>query len=299
MTMNLNTTSDVAADRATKMLTEVNHNLEELLLNKQIQPLIDFYDQHAVVFAEYKSAMTEQTTIEHFYTDWLSLVDISAFKKIIYEVQVFRGYLLEVGTIHLSYSHTINKAEETIYHGKYMVFWQQGNEGQWRILSEIFGSETYLTPEEVPYAKVTIKECEMSENLNVDPELWSRVNNLNEQVIKDVEAGDGDKRSRDFTDDGIYMPHFERMLVGIEQIRPYMLKTYKPENAVYVKHRYYKIVDLQTHMLVLGHFDGGWKNSESSGTFQGNMFNLRKRDEQGKWLMHRQMSVNDRGISVN
>lgn len=179
-------TPTVHVDEATEMLTKINHKIEKLFLAQQVEPLIDLYHEDAVVFAEYKPAMTEPTTINHFYITWLGTVNIGAFQKTIYEVQVFSRYLLELGTFDCSYSNTTNHPAQTIYRGKYIVFWQQDNQRQWRIVAEIFGSDTYLTAENVPYADVTVPEPKMPATLNVAPTLWTTVNRLNNQVTRDV-----------------------------------------------------------------------------------------------------------------
>ena len=128
--------------------------------------------------------------------------------------------------------------------------------------------------------------------------MMTKVRKWNEEVIRDVRTGDGNARADGFTQDGIYMPHFNSMIIGVDSIRKYMLKTYNPAAKVYVQHTYHAIYDLKEFVLVNGHFKGGWGDKDNGGTFEGNMSNLRKKGKDGKFLMHRQLANNDRGTVV-
>jgi hypothetical protein len=92
---------------------------------------------------------------------------------------------------------------------------------------------------------------------------------------------------------GIYMPHFDRMLVGMDVIRPYMLKTYRPGTLAYVKNTYREIFNLGEFVFINGQFKVGWDNARNKGSFQGNMSNLMERGKDGKLLMLCQLAHND------
>jgi ketosteroid isomerase-like protein len=88
------------------------------------------------------------------------------------------------------------------------------------------------------------------------------------------------------------MPHFDPMQVGIENLRPYMLRTYTGSSITYVKDTYFEIFDSGDFVFLSGHFDVGFGNGANKGSFEGNMSNLMKRSKDGKLLMYRQLAHN-------
>ena len=269
-----------------------NKLFNRALQNKNLDSIIDFYGNTFTFMPEYKTAIFRKDKLNVFYKDWLDLTDIINYKKDIYEVKVIDGRVLEIGTYEMDFRHESDSLRE--YNGKYMILWQDDEKGRLKIISEIFGSDIFINPESVPYSNVTVRDDTNKKPNGIGEKLKKEILKVNQAVIKAVEDGDGNTRTNGFTSDGIYMPHFGKMLVGIDSIRPYMLRTYQPEASLYVVHNYYDILDFGTYVLVNAHFKGGWGNSINGGTFEGNMSNLRKRTEDGQLLMYRQLANNDR-----
>jgi hypothetical protein len=115
-------------------------------------------------------------------------------------------------------------------------------------------------------------------------------------VLKAVASGDGNTRAEGFTKDAILLSNFDSILVGMENIRPKMLKTYTPNMSYHVKHNYNRIYDLGDYVFVVGQYKGGWGDSTNGGRFEGNMTNLLKRGKNGKLLMHRQAGNRDKRL---
>ena len=110
--------------------------------------------------------------------------------------------------------------------------------------------------------------------------------------MKAVLTGDGEARAKGFTIDGIYMPHFDPMQVGMGKLRPYMLRTYTGSSITDVKDTFHEIFDSGGFVFLSGHFEVSFDNGGNKGSFEGNMSNLMKRSKEGKLLMYRQLAHN-------
>jgi ketosteroid isomerase-like protein len=162
---------------------------------------------------------------------------------------------------------------ETYYNGKYMTMWKRDSQGKLKIISEALGSDKYIDREDMPYAAVVVEE-------------------IDKGVVNAVLTGDGEARAKEFTIDGIYMPHFDPMQVGMEQLRPYMHRTYTGSSITYVKDTYHEIFDSGDFVFLSGHFEVAFGKGAHKGSFEGNMSNLMKRGKDGKLLMYRQLAHN-------
>ncbi|HSD08111.1 hypothetical protein [Flavobacterium sp.] len=277
----------------------LNLEVENQFINEDFNSLIKHYDTELTYFPEFKPAIFSIGVLKKFYKDWFGQVRIESYKKNIFKVENFNEFILEVGTFDLKYSSSTAPKIQSRYQGKYMIIWRSTKSGKLKILSEAFGADKFIEPEDMPYSNVSVKESDISaENKTIDPALSSEIEIQNSDVIKAVVEGNGYKRSEGFTDDGIYMPHFESILSGIDIIKPYMLKTYNPGAKLYVKHHFYRIFDFGDLILINGHFDGGWGDKTNGGVFTGNMLNLLKR-EKGKLLMYCQLVNNDKKPKAN
>ncbi len=283
---------EVNTSNLTPKVKEYNKLFEQSLRNKDINSIIGIYEEKFTFMPEYKRAIFSKSRLKEFYKKWLDSVDLIHYKKQIYEIKVIDNHVLEIGSYNMEFQQRSDSIQE--YKGKYLIVWKSDRSGTLKIVSEIFGSDVFLNPKDVPYSRVSVRDNTNREPTKISSELERKILELNENVIRNVEAGDGEARAKGFAPDGIYMPHFKKMLVGMDSIKPYMLKIYQAEALIYVSHNYYDIYDFKDFVLVNGHFKGGWGDSINGGTFEGNMSNLRKRTEDGQLLMYRQLTNNDR-----
>ena len=204
-------------------------------------------------------------------------------------MEVYADHLLELGTFSFHYSSSKKPRGE--YKGNYMVIWKSDNDGKWSIMSETFGADTYIEPEVMPYADV--EKTNLTALDNVNKKLIAEVEKFDAVVLKAVATGDGKARAEGFTTDAILVSTFDSIHVGMETIRPKMLKTYTPNMSYLVKHYYNRIYDLGDYVFVAGQYKGGSGDSTKGGRFEGNMSNLLKRTKNRKLLMHRQAGNRD------
>jgi len=271
-------------------LEAINRRIGYFYLQGNADSILGFYDKAFTYLPEYKPAIYEARDLQKFYTDWFRSVHVSAYNKKIYEVENIAGYVLEMGNFSLSYS--TRPGAEIHYTGKYMTMWKRSISGEFKILSEAFGSDKYIRPEDIPYATVEVKESRTLEKNILSQKLLPEIEEFDKGVVKAVLDGDGQERANEFTKDGIYMPHFDPMQAGMDMIKPYMLKTYKPGVITSVRDTYCEIFDSGEFVFLSGHFKVGFDNGSTKGSFEGNMSNLMKRGNNGKLLMYRQLAHN-------
>ncbi|MDJ1494773.1 hypothetical protein QNI19_17675 [Cytophagaceae bacterium DM2B3-1] len=286
---------DVKSQRITKNveasrveLEAINSRIEQLYVTENVNALTSLYASQFTFFPEYKPAIFELKALNQFFKDWFTAGDVKTYKKKITTVEIYSGHLLELGTFSFHYSSTKNPQGE--YKGNYMVLWKSDNNGKLSILSETFGADTYIEPEIVPYADVQIEETNFTAIAKVNKTLITEIEEFDAVVLKAVANGDGNARADGFTQDAILLSNFDSIRVGMEHIRPKMLKTYTPDISFRVKHYYY---DLGEYVFVTAQYKGGWGDSTKGGRFKGNMSNLLKRTKNGKLLMHRQAGNRD------
>lgn len=267
-------------------LEVINSKMEQLYLAEDALGLTSLYASQFTFFPEYKPAIFEINSLSKFFNDWFTAGDIKIYKKKISTVEVYSGHLLELGTFSFHYSSAKNPQGE--YKGNYMVLWKIDNDRKLSIISETFGADTYIEPEVVPYVDVQVEETNFAAIDNVNKKLINEIEEFDAVVLKAVANGDGYARADGFTNDAILLSTFDSIHVGMENIRPKMLKTYTPNMSYIVKHYYNRIYDLGDYVFVAGQYKGGWGDSTKGGRFEGNMSNLLKRTKNGKLLMHRQ-----------
>ncbi|MCF0069689.1 hypothetical protein LZD49_04345 [Dyadobacter sp. CY261] len=272
-------------------LEAINSSIEQLYLMEDVNALTSFYASQFTFFPEYKPAIFEIKVLNKFFKDWFAAGDVKVYKKKISAVEAYSDHLLELGTFSVHYA-SIKKPQGE-YKGNYMVLWRRDNDGKLSIISETFGADTYIEPEVVPYADIQVEAINFTAIDHVNKKLIAEVEEFDAVVLKAVANGDGNARADGFTKDAILLSTFDSIRVGMEYIRPKMLKTYTPDMSYIVKHYYNRIYELGDYVFVAGHYKGGWGDSTKGGRFEGNMSNLLKRTKNGKLLMHRQAGNRD------
>ncbi len=275
-------------------LEAINSRTEQLYLTEDVNALTSLYASQFTFFPEYKPAIFEIKALTKFFKDWFTAGDVKIYKKKMSAVEVYSDHLLELGSFSFHYSSIKNPQGE--YKGNYMVLWKSDKDGKLKIISETFGADTYIEPDVVPYADVQVEETNFTAIDNVNRKLIAEIEDFDAIVLKAVANSDGNARAEGFTKDAILLSNFDSIRVGMENIRPKMLKTYTSSMSYIVKHYYNRIYDLGDYVFVVGQYKGGWGDSINGGRFEGNMSNLLKRAENRKLLMHRQAGNRDRKL---
>jgi len=259
------------------------------LIKGDVPALIKLYATDCTYLPEFGATLTGSDQLKDFYLAWLKYSRVTTYRKSIYEVQRIDNYLLETGNFTVTYKIATSAIRE--YTGKYMVIWRQDNSGQLKIFAEAFGADHYVEPADIPYAPGDVTANQPKVDFAASSNIKSLLKEYDRKVVHDVLTGDGAERAGGFTEDGIYMPHFDPMQIGMNTIRSYMLKTYHPNTISLVKDSLRELFDNGNFILLSGHFHVVLNNPQKT-SFDGNMLNLMKRNSDGKLLMYRQLAHN-------
>jgi ketosteroid isomerase-like protein len=272
-------------------LEAIDSSMAYYYLKGNADSLVGFYDTAFTYLPEYYSPIDQTIGLQKFYTDWFKSQPLASYSKQIYSVEKIADYVLEIGTFHMGYTKRPGPDKE--YNGKYMTMWRRDGSGKLTIISEAFGADKYIKQEDMPYASVPVEETKKKEDVNIlSDKLRPEIGEFDKGVVKAVLTGDGEARAKEFTTDGIYMPHFDPMQVGMAMLRPYMLKTYTGSSITDVRDNFHEIFDTGDFVFLSGHFKVGFGNGDNKGSFEGHMSNLMKRGQDGKLLMYRQLAHN-------
>jgi len=276
-----------AATETRSAIESLNRQIETAYRTKNAAALAAFYDKTVTYIPEYEPVLYGAADIKAFFTNWFHAADIKSYEKSIYEiVPIGSDYILESGTFVLDY------ATEQIYKGKYMIIWKRQPASSWKILAEAFGADTQVKSQDMPYASVTVPEKDPLDSTQVRPAFAPILDAFNKGVVRAVLEGDGEARAAEFCEDGIYMPHFDPMQIGMAKIRPYMLKTYKPNVFTYNTNTFREIFAAGDYAFLSGHFKVGSHRPGNDWGFEGNMCNLMKKCADGQWRIFRQLAHN-------
>jgi ketosteroid isomerase-like protein len=244
----------------------------------------------------FKPAIYDSAKLRRFFKDWFQHVSVKSFTKNSISIEPMNDHVLDLGTFRLTYQ-DVNSTEK-IYAGNYLILWKRQGANDLKMVSHAFGSDTYLEAKDVPWAMVNVEKGQLNNTIEVDKQILDMVNEANAEVIRGVREGDGESRANGFTADAILMPNFEKYYVGMETIRPRMLKTYHPGVSFKVNHTFQRIYDLGDYVFVNGYYKGGWGDSNDGGWFEGNMLDVMKKMPDGKLKYYRQLANRDSDLII-
>ena len=273
------------------LVTDLSKKLTTQLAAENLDSVMSLYSKQVIYFPQYKSAILSKDGLRSFYQKWTDLVSFTEFNRQIVDLDSISDRIVEMGKFSITYSKNETHAN---YSGNYLTIWKK-ELGSFKIEAESFCSDYWMPKDSLPYGPILVESNSGSGTYSAPNDIVEEILSLNSKMIEDIEVGNSQGRVEGFHKDAVYMPNFSEMLVGIKRITPYLHKVYYPGSNIYVKQNYYDIRRIDTdHVLVAGHFKGGWNRADNAGIFEGNMLNLRKRNDEGKLLMYRQISNSDR-----
>src|SRR3569833_2922006 len=101
----------------------INKKMEAYLVKADIPSLLSLYTTDCNYLPEFGPTITTKDQLAAFYRSWFAKSTVISYNKSIYEVQSIGNYLLEIGTMTISYRKG-NEANKE-YHAKYMVIWRR------------------------------------------------------------------------------------------------------------------------------------------------------------------------------
>lgn len=285
---------DKSADQWKEKLESVNIQLADAFVKKDIDVIMKYYDdKEPTCMPEYHMALYTKEGIQLYYQQWFKNVTINTYKRNIYEVQLIKNYLIEIGT----FANNFTKPDGTLfaYEGKYMNVWRIEKNENLTLISEIWGSNTAVDKSNFSFIK---PQASVMPSLKVSKSIEDEVNKRNELITKLVKKREGEKHATElFAKDAIYLTYDTPMLIGMENIKPYFIEHEKP-NGVSIdvlRIRASTMISLGKFVLEYGYYyvDVSWDNKKGKATVTGKSTNLWKRDENGILMLYRQMVNHD------
>jgi ketosteroid isomerase-like protein len=250
-----------------------------------------YYTQESICFAEYHTPIYGHADIQKYFENWFQTMKINQCSREIYELIPLRNMLIETGTFSMMLS---EKGKPPFhYKGKYMGIWNTESERP-TLISEIWGADEYIDRALVVFQKHENTQVQKISVPAISSKLQKELEGRNHMIGKTVKERDGLMRAAFFTDDAIFMPYFKPMLIGMEQIRSYVLESYN--NAVSIDSVHIsagKILEMDTLVLEHGQYSVQWHDAKNSGIVTGKSINLWKRGADGKLMLYRQMVNHD------
>ncbi|MEM6737666.1 MAG: nuclear transport factor 2 family protein [Bacteroidota bacterium] len=273
------------------IVTELSKKLTEQLAEGNLDSIMRLYSEEIIYFPQYKSAVLSKDGLRSFYQEWTDSITFLEINRQIVDLDSIGDRIVETGIFSIRYS---KDDRDFTYSGNYLTFWKKEVDS-FKIEAESFCSDYWMPKDSLPYGFIAGDSISLDHTYSASAEIVDEILALNKKMINDIEVGNSKGRVEGFHRDAVYMPNFSKMLIGMDSIQPYLHKIYYPGSNIFVKQNYYdiRLID-DNHVLVAGHFKGGWNRVDNSGTFEGNMLNLRKRNDEGKLVMYRQISNSDR-----
>lgn len=278
------------AEQWKEKLKSINNELANAFVNKDINVIMKYYDdKEPTCMPEYYTAIYTKNGIKSYYEQWFENVTINTYKRDIYEVQLFKNYLIEIGTFTNNFTR-IGEASFA-YEGKYMNVWRIEKNQDLKLISEIWGANSAVDKSIFSFLK---PQASIMPKLVISKSISDEVNKRNELIAKLVKKREGEKHATQlFTKDAIYMTYDTPMLVGMDNIKPYFVEHEKPNgvsiDAIEIKAS--TMIPLGKFVLEYGYYyvDVSWDNKKGKAIVTGKSTNLWKRDENGVLMLYRQM----------
>lgn len=275
-------------------LKSINSELANAFVTKDINVVMKYYDdKEPTCMPEYYTAIYTKNGIKSYYEQWFENVTINTYKRDIYEVQLIKNYLIEIGTFTNNF--TRNGGTLFVYEGKYMNVWRIEKNQDLKLISEIWGANSAVDKSNFSFLK---PEASIMPKLSVTKTISDEVNKRNKRIAELVKKRDGEKHATEFFEkDAIYMTYDTPMLVGIDNIKPYFQEHEKPNGVSIdaIQIRASTMISLGKFVLEYGYYyvDVSWDNKKGRAIVTGKSTNLWKRDEKGILMLYRQMVNHD------
>lgn len=283
-----------STDQWKEKLEIINNQLTDAFINKDIDVIMKYYDNKEPTFMpEFYKPLYTKDGIQFYYEQWFNNVTTKAYKRNIYEVQLIKNYLFEIGT----FINNFIKPDGVsfVYEGKYMNVWRIEKNQDLTLFSEIWGSNSAVDKSNFSFIK---PQASIMPKVKIGKTIEDEVNKRNELIGKLVKKREGEKHATElFTNDAIYMTYDTPMLIGMDNIKPYFIEHEKP-GAVsidFIQIKASTMISLDKFVLEYGYYyvEVSWDNKKGKDTVTGKSVNLWKRDENGILRLYRQMVNHD------
>ncbi len=266
------------------LLHRVEEELDNAWATRDIPGIMRYYGNKAVLMPEYNGAAYGKTNIEVYVRSWLDSVTLSNCSHDIKDIQVLNGYLVEIG--HASATVLYRRNPPYQYHTKYLHVWDISKPDHPLLIAQIQGAVTDISRAVLPKLSIPQKGVPAPPKGKVLERLYGK-NHLLEQHVY---AGNGSAMADLYTEDAIYMPYYEDMMMGRKAINDYYIAHENPavkKDTVTIQIS--SLLDLGMYVIVNGYYHV----HGSLGSVNGKSINIWKKAADGDYKLFRQMVVHD------
>jgi len=283
--------TDMDAGQIKANLRAINSRMAVLMENKETAELIKYYTNDAVCMPEFYVQLFNKADIRKFYQQFFSVNSIDKYRKDIYEVICENNYFIETGTFA---GNLIRDGKEPFpYRGKYLCVWQSDSKGDLKIVSQIWGASNWID-------RTTLTCLPRNNNASGMPAtaedpLTMELKAKNQMLRQAVFKSDAKEQIQFYCDDAIYMPYYDSMYIGRQNIDHYFTTHYSPDWFFdSLSFNTSKVMKLKDLIVEYSYYYVRWGNSKKeTGIVTGKSINIWRRNEKDELLIYRQMANHD------
>ncbi len=259
--------------------------LSKALQNEDLNQVLAYIDSETMVLPEYHCALETPTEINRYYQQFFERSETRSYTKELIEILKIGAYFQEIGT----FEHEYKIAEEDwfTYRGKYMTWWKISENGEWKILANIWGGNQWYEPHLINFVQVaTTPTPAIIPKTPLEHKIVESIN----ATIKMVKSADVESIIQGYLDDAIYMTYYDAPFVGKSTIEDYFTSHYNPavtNDSLRIEP--YRIIEMGDYSLQLNKYYVEWTYEGNTSFIHGKGLNIRKNMQDGRLKMFRQI----------
>ena len=272
-----------------KLLNGLGSRFGQALVRRDLSGVMTIYAPDAVRMPEFHLACRGKEAVGRYWREWMDSANLVNYREDIDEIIGLKNWVVERGT----FLAILAKGKGYNYQGKYLRVWRILSSEKLELVSEITGSSGFVDRSDLPLSALTATPLTDIPSVPASPVL-TEVTQLSARVAELVKKGDGPAFAPFYTEDAVYMPYYMPPLLGKAAINEYYIGHESPNAGIdSVSIGITRLIDLGGLILTDGLYavhgsvkSGGW-------LVTGKILSIWKRNEQGKLLEYRQMTVHD------
>ncbi|QEC44334.1 YybH family protein [Pseudobacter ginsenosidimutans] len=271
---------------------KLNLQFTKALEKGDVPAMMQYYAADAVSMPEHHATLFSPKSIADYYQRWLAATSDNRCKRLIYSVKIVEGFLLEAGTFTHDFVQAGHKPFR--YSGKYIHVWRIGENKSLTLVGEIWGAASGFDRASLPLSSDNtspVLPAPIKQGYSIQAD---SINHYNVQIAQLVKERNGAAFSAYYTNDAIYMPYYMPMVIGKDSIHQYYVVHEDPAVTIdTVQINMSRVLPAGDYALVNGFYRVNWRAGEHSGLVTGKSINIWKREQDGKWRLHWQMTNHD------
>jgi len=276
-------------------INNLNQILTSTEINKNIDGRMALYTKNPICMPDQQTSMQGFSSLKNYHQQVANRFKLQQFEKIIKEIFQLNGRIIEIGNFKRK---GINTTTQKTFsqEGKYFNIWFLDKNQDLKLAVESWNYDHPIDDKtsliyDVPKAKnngLLDSQKPLTDNQQIEIEA------IRTLMEKGVKTRDGELRAAIYSEDGIFMPHGEPMMVGKAQILAHLINYNRGEviiDKVQVSTNWAE--DLDDFILESYSYEVEWRFDTFAGVGQGKGLRLWKRLEDGTLKIYRLIALED------